>query len=249
MKYGIIFTGYECIEYVERAIAPWIARRGDNLLICAVSVPFIGFDCVDDGTTAYLKQLRKDGKIDCLIESPTPIKETEARGAALKWLSERGVDFVWQHDADEIITDSQIAKIMKFVERQSLVDCFKLSLRNFIFDEKHYLAEPFQPMRIHRVSTWFGFRAVSFWDDNNILYRKDNEDKKDTSFGILTIPPTLAWITHYTWLNNERSRKKVAYQTARGWQSSYRWGEKGLEFNPAYFSRNNLPLPEIEELT
>ena len=61
------------------------------------------------------------------------------------------------------------------------------------------------------------------------------------------IGQNVAWIRHYTWLNNERSKKKVEYQKARGWTCSYEWdyNENKLKFNAEYYKKEKLPFPHV----
>lgn len=100
--FGIIFCAYRAMDTLDAALEPWIQARatkfaGHNWLIAAVSVPFEGFqhDGEDDGTLLALDRHKNAGHIDHLITGDTPVKETEARGQALRWLVENGADVLW----------------------------------------------------------------------------------------------------------------------------------------------------------
>lgn len=247
-KIGLIYCGFNTEEYIEKSLRPWIEARqnhlvGNDYMLCAVSVPFEGFDVgACDNTHTQLYQHLQNGEIDHLITSDKPMKETEARGAALKWLVAQGVETLVQWDSDELATTDQIAKILSFIAANPFTDCFRFSYKNLVFTENQYLAEPFTPMRAHRVKSG-SYVADSFYDDNNVLYRGTitRDFKRDIDRVVKTIPKSLVWIKHATWISNERSHKKVLYQQARNWKCSFSWDDAqgGLIFNPA------LPAPEI----
>jgi len=262
LRIGVIYCGYNTADLLERSLTPWIAARaarlsGHTFVICAVSVPFEGFDHGAegvDGTPDALLQYQCGEHIDQVLTGIVPQKETEARGAALRYLVEKGVDVVWQIDSDEIFTAQDITRIATIVEAQPYVAAFRVSYQNLVFDEQHALAEPFTPMRIHRVYIAGGYRLWGFWDDNNAYYARSWEqgtaDKtmvRDTDMPVLTIPPALANPLHYTWLSNERSKAKISYQVGRGWECSFRWDEitNQLAFNEPYYTKRCLPLPEV----
>jgi len=258
--YGVIYCAYQAEDLVPRSLAPWVAARAAKLgnhafIICAVSVPFEGFDHGGtplDGTQDLLYDALAEGRIDRLISPPTPMKETEARGTVLRWLVEQGVDATVMVDADEFWTEAQIAATLSFVESNPWVTWFRIPYKQIVFDRQHYLAEPFTPPRIHRVAAG-GYRASGFWDDNNVVYtslKHPDHTKRDIDLASLTVPKEAAWVPHETWISNLRSKQKVEYQIkARGWECSFKWNdETGLAFNEAYYAARGLPLPEVVSL-
>lgn len=262
LKIGVIFCGYNTADLLPMSLTPWIeARRGrlggNEFLICGVSCPFEGFDHGGsvDNTTALLEDHRLHNDIDSLITSNCPVKETEARGDALRWLVARGVTHLWQVDSDERYTERDILNIIAFVEAQPYVITFKLSLRNLVFDEKHALAEPFTPMRIHKVHASGGYKASGFWDDNNVRYTRPwigagegvPPSVGDIEFASMVVPAEIALPLHYTWLANLRSKQKQEYQRRRWGACAFRWDETtdSLRFNETYYARRGLPLPEV----
>lgn len=253
--YGVIFCGFNCADTLESALSPWIQAReqrlgGNKISICAVSVPFIGFgDCrAHDNTHFLLNQFWSRYEIDHVISHETPMKETAARGEALKWLVERGVDATFLVDADEFYTIDEISRIFAFAESHPQIAAFRGSLKNYVeaSGQRAYLTEPFTPLRLHRVR-YGTYVADSFYDDNGVLYRGTitRDFKRDIDLPVLTIPRNVAWTRHESWGNNERSRKKIAYQLeGRRWPScSFAWDDEqgGLIFNPA------LPIPETAQ--
>src|ERR1035437_6926322 len=132
-RYGIIFVAWQSADLLGASLASWIeARRkhlgGHDYSIVAVSVPFIGFpqDEALDNTVSVLKGCLAIGQIDTIITQTTPpLKETEARGRALKWLVGQKADMLWQVDADEVYTQDDITRILAFVEAHSFIPWFR----------------------------------------------------------------------------------------------------------------------------
>lgn len=258
MNVGVIFTSFQMADMLSMSLSPWLAARrvglgGHTFKISCVSCPFTGFPVEEplDDTQSRLQDLYDTDQVDRVFVSDEPVAETEARGRALRWLVDEGVDTTVMCDGDEVYTGADIANILAAVEDNPLMVWFRVALQNLVFDEKHALAEPFTPPRIHRVKAG-GYEAVWFWDDNNVLYRSQrypDHTKQDIGLASMTIPARIAAPKHYTWLSNDRSRRKIAYQVSRGWSCSYRWDEqKGLCFNEQHFLSRGEPLPEVVAL-
>lgn len=242
---GVIFCGWGTLDLVAQSLAPWIQlRRQSKCLICAVSVRFAGFDGEDDGTREYLRSALERGDIDHLVDGPDNILEVTARSLALSYLNKLGVTHTWLADSDELYEEAQIESIMTFVSANPWCVFFRLSLRNYVFDNKTYLAEPFTPHRIHRIDSRSSCVAESFYEDNGIAYRSEttNELFPDKAFASMTIPEGVAAIKHISWPNNQRGKLKQSYQWKRwGGACSFSWDDSqgGLIFNPA------LPRPKV----
>lgn len=255
MKIGIIYTGFNTEKYIHESLYTWLLAKQDKLggnefVISVTSVPFIKFN-IDankglDGTHQILEKLNGEFTFDYFNHNPTPVTEVEARSAALKYLVGQDVDYVWQVDSDEFYTSDDILRIIKFLSFQKLVPCFRLSLKNYVFDENTYLIEPFCPMRIHKVK-FNSCVASEFYDDNNIFYLNEGTKVYDVQIANMTIPASFVWIKHLTWLSDDRSKRKVAYQRARGWECSFKWDEENnkLEFNPDFYRKRSQNVPKV----
>lgn len=247
MKLGIIYCAHQTEDYVAPSLESWVRARaarpdGDEYVICAVSVPFKGFpdDGARDLTVSHLTDYLHAGEIDHIITSDVPMAETEARGAALTYLIERGVETTVMVDSDEFWRLGEIARTVTYVKSNPLIPWFKVCLRNAVFDSKTYLIEPFTPPRIHRMKAGT-FRATHFVGDNDISYGGYPQE----ALAHITIPQSVAWVRHMSWLNDARSCAKQAYQRARWGLCSFRWDdEKGLAFDEAYYAARGQPLPE-----
>lgn len=256
-KIGVIFCGYNTVDLLPISLTPWIeARRehlgGNEFLICGVSCAFEKFDHGGsvDNTTALLEEHRLHNDIDGLITSNCPVKETEARGDALRWLVDKGCNISVIVDSDELWTEKQIVDALTFVEANPWVRWFRVAYKQMVFTDRQYLAEAFTPPRIHRVYG-NGSYAAGFWDDNNVYYlsTKDKQasPQRDIECSSLTIPQEKVWVNHATWLSDLRSKNKQKYQRIRWGHSSFQWDDKTdqLRFDESYFAAAGLPLPEV----
>lgn len=250
-KFGIIFSAYNAQPYLSNALDPWIMARktrlgGHEFVICAVSVPFEGFNqSRNDDTLDILAVSALFGKIDHVVHQDVPMKETEARGAALKWLVDQGVEASWIVDSDEFYTIAEIEQISSFVEASPLISLFRLCLKNYVFDSKTYLVEPFTPPRIHRIRPYQSTAvACGFWDDNNVEYFRKSGKFHDIQLPGLTVPKSCAFVSHASWLNDERSKRKILYQNSRpGWKCSFDWDD----FRGGLIWRDGFPIPETAQ--
>lgn len=245
-------------EYLNKSIEPWILVRRDKpnnleFIISAISCPFDAYkdkNLAEDDTLACLQNLYNNKLIDYFFTEPRYGNEAEIRNVALKPLIDSKCDYVILVDADEIYTIDQIISIFQFVLKEQFICWFKLSLKNYIFDDKHYLSEPFQPPRIFRVK--HGVTNLdSFYHDNEPNYKLKDELFSFKSFTNKVIPVNVAFISHYTWLNNEKSKNKCEYQAKR-WgkhMCSYEWDKQNncLKYNLDYYNRFNIPLPTVVE--
>lgn len=236
MKIGIIYTAFNTEEYVDESLAPWVDAReaklgGHEFVICAVSLPFAGFDTGPRDQTQYiLRDCLDTQSIDHLITEPENIPETTARGMALQWLRGQGCDVSWMVDSDEFYDLGQIERILSFVETRPDVAWFRLCLKNYVFDNQTYLTEPFTPPRVHRLDLG-GYAAHSFSQDNDVVYggRITRDLKPQEAFASVTVPKGVAWMRHLSWMNDDRARRKQAYQVTRWGRSDFAWDDiRGL---------------------
>jgi hypothetical protein len=164
---------------------------------------------------------------------------------ALNYLLGKPVEIIVQWDSDEVATEDELRCIMGFVDAYPLITWFRLSYANLVFDEHTRLVDPFTPPRIHRVKSG-SYRVHSFSGDNDIQYGGTitRDIVSQARFPSATIPEFVAAPRHFSWLNDERSRKKVAYQKRRWGLCSFDWDDSkgGLIFNPL------LPVPKIYQI-
>ena len=247
-KYGIIYCGYNTEDYVLKSIEPFLNRK--NYIVSAVSVPFKeykGIDQFHDHTTDLLRELVEQKKLKHLVDSPQYITEAEARNFSLFYLKKYDLDYIWLVDSDEFYTDEDINNIEKYVE-SSNKNLFKISLKNHVFDLKHYLEEPFQPSRIFKTNIDNQYFLEAFYWDNDICYGHEGKLMRyDNIEELEIIPEDVAYIPHYTWLNDRIGKRKVEYQHRHFGHCGYKWNHEHhhLEFDEEFHKKNNIPLPKV----
>jgi len=264
-KIGIIYCSYGMPDYLSKSLSPWIEAKkinlgGNEFLIAAVSTPFKeykDYQILDNSTPTFLSVALAEGDIDDLYAETEYLLESEVRDKALQFLLKEDCDSILIADGDEFFTREQIERLLKFTDLDPWTSWFKFSYKNYIFDSNHYLAEPFTPPRFFRVLT-NGYRLDTFSWDNDVFYKgtitsngkfvNKNLDYKELPSR--TIPVNIAFIKHYTWFSDQRSKNKIRYQMEHFKGScSYRWNEKEnkLEFNPEYYNQIGQRNPEVLE--
>ena len=247
-KIGLILAQNNEIKYLSDCLQNWISWREHNPLVIAVlDVCFqenSGGNSTD-GSIQLLKQYKHDNKIDFFEILPPGLKEHEARNVALKYLLDAGVEIVWLLGSDEIYSYEEINNAIKYVKKEEFITWFRIEFKNLVFDDKHYI-KGFNPGRIFRTNQ-NKLKIKEMYYDDDFLYTDgiNNIDYKNLSHK--QIPIHLCNPLHYTWLDDDRSKKKWEYQIKR-------WGKNGcsffyenekIVFNKEFYKKNNISLPEI----
>lgn len=262
MKIGIIAQGRNCADVLDDVLAPWIrAMEKLDIHICLITATFkemekLGGSPKNDDNTwekfeEYAQQYPKNistSKFDKFVS------EAESRDLGRQILMSDGikVDLIWLLDlSDEYYTLEQIEKIVAFVKSEPFTTWFKICFRNYVFDRKTYLVEPFIPPRIWRVESG-GYKLSKCVYDNDFLYTNViGAQVLDKSLSNYIIPKSVALVKHFSWLSDERGKQKCAYQNLHfGFSNgcSYRWNDKKnrLEFNDEFFKKINGTIPRVE---
>jgi len=239
MKFGIILTAYNFSDTIDDCLRHWV-KSGHE--ICAVSVPYKEYKEISPAQDNTAEIIKEYG-IHCFTE-PRHITEAEARNLPFNWLKEKGVDFYWILDADEIYTKEDIDRITNFVSLNPQITYFNINFKNYVFDGKCWV-DGFCPPRVFSAKNAEGF----FWD-NDISYNQNGERVSYKTMPSLKIPRGVAHVKHLTWISNERSKRKIEYQEKHfkhGAGCSYKWNDEKncLEFNMEYFNKTGEAVPEL----
>jgi len=252
MKIGVLATGFNCAEYFDQVLQPWLQYKekyGDNeLIISAVSGHFIDNDEIElDNTRELMMHAHKINHIDHLAIPMGDFDEAAARNLALTPLVNADVDVVWLLDFDEVYTLEEIDKAILAIHQDPFMACFRIEFKNYVFSKKTYI-KGFCPRRIWRVR--YGVLQLDkfVWDNDTQYKNLENNISLDSMLPtgrIHTIAPK-----HFTWLNDLRSKNKVLYQTkhfAKGAGCSFKWEDNQLKWNLDYFKKTGEPIPTIYE--
>jgi len=244
-RIGIIFCAYNCAGTVMESLRSWSEikqKYPDQFVYSCISIPFKQYEDFELPEDNTIELVHAANIMDIHFTEPEYLTEIEARGLCLKYLKEQNCDTIWMVDNDEIYTVEEINNIINYIDQYPQIAWFRLSLKNYTFDKNSYLADPFTPPRIFRTN-FPPFKLGLFRDDNNLLFNYDGKEVWDECLPNKTIPKSVAWIKHLSWLSNETSKNKVKYQKSRGWNCSYEWDEinNKLIFNPVFYRGKQLP--------
>ncbi len=256
MKIGLVLAVYNAMDYLQECLDPWIEFPCVEIACvhCCFKENHENQEPIEsaDKTHEFLQIYQKKNFIQYFEFLEKSAFEHEARNYAVKHLLEQSVDFIWTIGADEIYTIEQIHSIIKYLEKDEFTSWFSIYHKNFTFDNKIWI-DGFCPPRIFRVNTPSFKLKEFFWDDDiHYTCKTTNALSSYRHFPTKNIPKNIALINHYTWLSNERSRKKVEYQAKhfappRGAGCSFRWNyeQNKLEFNLDYYNKVGQSLPEL----
>lgn len=261
MRIGLHFSGYECSEFIDKFLDPWLNYKKNNreneLIISAGHVCFkefqeMGFPVESkDGTCEMLAQKHKNGEIDYFSFTDAPLTEAEARTEILKPLLERDISCLVISAPDEIFDVNQITAALEYTKKDPFIQWYRLEYRNLVFSDKKYV-KGFNPPRIFFNNR--GYKIVNFRADDEILYEKDGQIIDYLQLPNKQIPFKICAPLHYSWLDNKRSYDKQKYQSIRwdppkGNGCSFKINENGkLDWNLDFYKRIGQPVPEVYNL-
>jgi len=248
MNIGIILSAYNSEEYIDECLTPWFNLKEQyNITIGCNSGMFkdyadFGFEAKNKPTLQKL--INYD--LDFLISTGTKARldENASRNTILHVLKNT-CDLIWILDSDEFYTEEEIINIIEYVKSTPDFDWYSINFKNYVFT-KNLFIDGFNPPRIFRTDRYGGINE--FYFDNHITYN-DGDDFENKNRTI--IPRNVAWVKHYTWLNNDtRSKEKIDYQNYRFLNGcSYEWDEEKntLKFSDLFYNKVGLEKPILHE--
>ena len=250
MKIGILLSSYNSEDYIDECLQPWIELRDEyNISFACVSGMYreyidFGFKCRNKETLAKLAKYELDFLLatsgsKCLMD------ENGSKNAALNVLKDK-CDLVWILDSDEFYTERQIRSILEFIENSPQYDWYGVNFKNSTFEKKLWI-DGFCPPRIFRTDRHDGISH--FYFDNHIIYNNGESFDSKPNIGI---PRNVAWVKHYSWLNEDtRSKEKVKYQEKRfSGNCAFEWDdlEGKLKFSNKFYNNECPVLHETIDL-
>ena len=258
MKIGVLFTCYNCEDYVDQCLEPWLKLRDEmNFVFAASSGMFkdylaLGITEKNEGTLRKL--ITK--KLDFLVTTSGKnlLDEEASRNTCLNFLKKQQCDLIILLDGDEVYTEDQIRKIFAFVQEHPTYDAYAINFKNFYFREGIFTYD-FCHHRIFWLNRHGGIREFHF--DNELHY----EDGSDPYAYRRDIPREIAFVDHYSWLSNDpRTRDKILYQNNRytghdgtfpkHLRCSFAWNDERqrLEFNQDFWAWKAGETPTLHEM-
>lgn len=257
VKIGVLMPAYNMMEYLkDGSIDGWLQykEKYSDTSIAVVESRFAYFEGPPkstDGTTEFFNNLLSSGKIDFFDSLEPNQQEKSARTVPLKKLMNCGVDYVICPDPDEFFSLKEIEDIVSFITKDPFIAYYHIEYKNYVFDKNTY-TKGFAPKRIYKTK-YLKYVLHEFYGDNDICYLDTELNKvvSDSNFSSKVIPNIK--IKHYSWLNNDTSRKKVEYQSERwhvkngGFGCGFKWNyeKKCLEFNEEYYKLTKQQIPVL----
>jgi len=215
---------------------------------------------IPDKNAGTIKKLVTKG-LDYIVTTSGDnlIDEDSSNNTCLEYLKPHNCDIIWRVDGDEIYTEGQIRGIIDFIERNPEVLSFSIYLKNYSI-QLPYFETPWSRPSIFRNKSPWG-KIDRFYFDTFFTY----EDKVHGIKHVETVqvPKNVAFIEHYSWINNDYTRDKVRYQEVRystwvdndGVPHEVPAGERcakivkddKMYFNPGYARRTNQEIPSLHE--
>jgi hypothetical protein len=249
MKIGIIYCGYNSLPYVRQSLYPFINAKDEGLIsqVCAVSIPFMEYFDINqnnDGTTELLLDFYNKSFINHIFTNPSYIQEHKARDLCLQYLKIMNCDIIWMVDADEFYNLEDIKNIINFINENPDYCWYSINFKNYIFDGKQWV-DGFCPPRIFK-NKFNLINIDSFFWDNDIAYKKNNDFINYKNLSSLEIPKEIAHIKHMTWLH-ENGKLKYEYQMKHFGHCGYKWNYETnlLEINEEFYLKNHQNIPII----
>ncbi len=244
-KIGLLFTAYNCENYINSCLDPWIKlKEKHNIKIAANSGMFsdykdLGFENKNQGTLDKLNQYKFDYFIK--TDDQNLLDEDSSRNKCLNYLiNEQNCDLIWILDADEIYKELEIENIINYVNKNDAL-YYSVNFKNYLFTKDY--SSDYLPPRIFWTNKNSGIKKFHF--DNHITY---NDNSVSEVFPHHEIPKDVAYVDHYSWLaEDSRTKEKIIYQNKRFageenakcafvWDNNYNC----LLFNEYFYQKRNL---------
>jgi len=250
---GITCIGYECLEHIDRTLAPWLALRNGEATSeyvnsvhisishgCFEETAQLGYPIAStDGTIEKFMSLKDKKLIDNLFIHGTPQREFDMWTENFVRLRDE-IDLLVLLPIDEIWTVEQIDKALMFIQMNPLVDYFKVNFKNYCIDEQTWVDDFIVPR------FWWTHKnqgLKGFYKDDLVEY---NDGRKDVQCSHMVIPNHIVFPRHLSWVGSkEYLQRKLKFQAIRYGLCSYAWDEENdcLKLNEEFYQKMNKPKP------
>ncbi len=253
LKVGITFIGYECIELMPRALAPWqdIRKNGgvdeiESLTIslshgCFEETAKLGFPIAStDLSDDWMAAQHLNNTVDNAIIYKDPMKEYDMWSGNYEYFKDK-VDFMVMLNHDEMWTPSEIKQLFKYIAFNPLVDYYKINFKNYCIDESTWVSDFIVPRMWWTKRPNGGLKR--FYKDELVEY---NNGLKDVQCPFAIVPALTP--KHLSWVGSrEYLQRKLNFQALRFGSCSYAWDEKNdkLKLNDEFYTKFNIPKPVL----
>ena len=214
MTVGIIFAIYNCEEFVDNCLEPWLKLRDShNLILTCTSgrfKPYQDIGIKDKNQKTISKLVTKGLDFISTTAGENLIDEDSSRNICLDFLKPHKCDIIWLVDGDEFYTEKQIIDILNYIDLNPEEEAFSLYLKNYTTNYPYFTA-PWSRPTLYRNRLYGGID--NFYFDSYFRFA----DKKHTidDLHIKQIPKHISFIEHHSWVSREATTDKIKYQKVR----------------------------------
>jgi len=257
MKIGVLFTVYNCEDYLRDCLNPWFELKDEyDIIFSSNSGMFsdyklLGIPYRNDETLKILSEYDMDFLVT--TKGNNLLGEDESRNLCLQYLTKQDCDLIWILDGDEVYTKNQIINILEYIKRNPTPDWYSVNFKNLTIQKNLHLDYTHERIvwnKRHNGINSFYFDNQFVYNDGTLL--KDNQG--------LEIPKSVAHILHNSWLSSDvRSQDKIIYQRYRycgedgqrpiHCRCTFEWNddENKLEFSKPFHECRNVNIPCLHE--
>lgn len=214
MKVGIIFAIYNCEEYVDKCLEPWLKLRDShNLILTCTSgrfKPYKDIGIKDKNQKTISKLVTKELDFIATTAGENLIDEDSSRNVCLNYLKPHKCDIIWLVDGDEFYTEKQIKDILNYVESNPTEEAFSIYFKNYTTDYPYFI-EPWSRPTLYRNRLYGGIGDFYFDSFFRFVDGKHSID----DLHVHQIPKYISFIEHYSWVSREATTDKIRYQKIR----------------------------------
>ena len=261
MRIGVIFAIYNCEEFVDRCIDPWIeVRETRDIILTCISGRFSTYRDlgIPENNKGTISKLSTKG-IDFLISTSGDklLEEDMSRDFCLNYLKPHKCDIIWLVDGDELYTKEQILGIIDYVNSHPDDEGFEIYFKNYTIDYPYFI-NWWRPT-LYRNRLYGGIDR--FYFDSYFNFADGLHTTRDIT--CKKIPKNVAFIEHHAWVNRPATHDKIKYQKARyadyydeNWNKfthdinarcQYESLEGKIIFNKDYAEKRNVDIPSLHE--
>jgi len=256
-KIGVLFTVYNCEEYLKDCLDPWFELKDEYDIIFASSSGMfadyltLNLPYRNEKTLNILNSYDLDFSVT--TKGKNLLGEDESRNICLDYLKKRNCDLIWVMDGDETYTKNQIINILDFIIKNPSYDYYSVNFKNLTIYKN--LFQDYTHERIFRTNRHDGIGK--FYFDNTFLYNNGLDSLKALG---LEIPKSVAYVTHNCWLSyDSRVLDKIPYQRFRycgpkgtipeDCRCGYEWDivNERLKFSESFHTCRNIDIPILKE--
>tara|TARA_R110001592_G_scaffold221594_1_gene476472 strand:- start:237 stop:1376 length:1140 start_codon:yes stop_codon:yes gene_type:complete len=214
MKIGIIFAIYNCEEFIDECLEPWLKlRNSHNLILTATSgqfQPYQKLGIKNKNQKTISKLVTKELDYISTTAGNNLISEDSSRNTCLNFLKPHNCDVIWLVDGDELYTEKNIKDIINYVNSTPNEKAYQLYFKNYIHKYPYFMP-PWNRLTLFRNNLYGGVKEFYF----DAFFNFEEESKSVDDLFMHQVPKHIAHIEHHSWTSRDATIDKIKYQKER----------------------------------